>query len=533
MSNDDTLRHVESEIDRTFASSKLVNCGYAQAVWTLLSVNEDCFLKALASGTIDMHIFSDIHLNALTYPLRVCFHIVSDGNGPRTVYINDDYKLAWDWIEAAQDYSQFCSIFPLWHRGQIGLTVDGNRLAVDYRNERKHEYEAYNRLVRKEGKPDVQPPPPPHSILEMISAATTVRADSFRINFNPRLVAALVAWLAPAHKSRQTLPDDWVFDGFVLRDYRVVISTIQSMLFAWYQARHAVADAGVQGMGYISAVWIVGRDELFARLRRYTGVSQSTLERILSLLTFGSNGIRDPDIAAQPLIDLRNGSYALAPFVWLNSAAERNLCVLLNQILEQRRIYSDLKNEKENATRAEIIEALTPLGFAFGWGSVKGTNVDIAIVDHRNKACLCMELKWFIEPAEIREINARTRDLADGVAQAKTINALHARADKRLLKHVLKINAGYAFLSVVASQNWIGHDDVQDLDVPIIKVGHLLTKIQEVKALPGVIAWLKDRRYLPEEGTDYSIMPMEIACGEWRATWYGIQPHESSATKVI
>jgi hypothetical protein len=494
-----------------------------------LSVNEDYFLKALTSDKIDMHIFSDIHLNALTYPLRVCFKNASKESALRTAYIEDDYKLAWDWIEAAQDYSQFCSMFPLWHRGQIGLTVEGNHLAVDYRNERKHEYESYNRLVRKEGKPDVEPPPPPHTVAEMISMATTVKAGSFRINFDPRLVAGLVAWLAPLHKSGQTLPEDWGFDGFNMRDYRAVTSTIQSMLFAWHQARHAVADAGVEGMGYVSAVWVVERDELFARLRRYTGVSQSALERILGLHTFGSSGIRDPDIATQPLIDLCNGSYALAPFVWLNSAAERNLCVLLNQIPEQRRIYSDLTNNKESATKAEIIEVLTPLGVAFGWGDVKGTNVDIAIVDHRNKACLCLELKWFIEPAEIREITERTKDLADGVAQAKTINALHAQFDERLLKHVLKIDSGYSFLSVVASQNWIGHDDVQDPDVPIIKVGHLLTKIQEARALPDVIAWLKDRWYLPNEGKDYNIVPMEISCGGWQATWYGIEPLDSSA----
>jgi hypothetical protein len=165
-------------------------------------------------------------------------------------------------------------------------------------------------------------------------------------------------------------------------------------------------------------------------------------------------------------------------------------------------------------------------GFTFGDGKVKGTNVDVAIVDHRNKACLCLELKWFIEPAEIRVINERTKELADGVRQAKTINALHAQGDERLLKGVLKIDADYAFLSAVASQNWIGHGDVQDPDVPVIKAGHLLAKIVEAGSLPEVLRWLKDRRYLPKEGKDYSVMPMEICCGTWQATWYGIEASE-------
>jgi len=63
------------------------------------------------------------------------------------------------------------------------------------------------------------------------------------------------------------------------------------------------------------------------------------------------------------------------------------------------------------------------------------------------------------------------------------------------MKNVLKIDADYSFLSAVASQNWIGHVDVQDPEVPIIKVGHLLSKIAEVRSLPEVLGWLKDRKY--------------------------------------
>jgi hypothetical protein len=101
---------------------------------------------------------------------------------------------------------------------------------------------------------------------------------------------------------------------------------------------------------------------------------------------------------------------------------------------------------------------------------------------------------------------------------------LHANADERLTKNVLKIDADYLFLSVVASQNWIGHEGAQDPEVPIIKVGHLLSKIAEVRSLPEVIGWLMDRRYLPVEGKDYCVVPTKISCGSWRATWYGIKP---------
>lgn len=385
------------------------------------------------------------------------------------------------------------------------------------------EYEAYNRLVRKEARPEPDAASMPDELRRLLASATTSKADGFYLKYNPKLVSALVSWLSPVFDSRQTLPEDWAFSGFTLRDYRAVYSTLQSMLFARHQVRYDLASSGMPGLGYRSSVWVVPLVELVARLRRYTGIQTNVLHKILVLLTFGSNGIRVPDIATQPLIDLKNGLYALSPFVWLSSAGERNLCVLLNQIPEQKRIYADLTNEKEAATKREIVAFLTPLALSFGEGNVKGTNVDLAIIDRANKACLCLELKWFIEPAEIREIVERTKDLATGVEQAKIVNGLFAQEDEQLIKGVLKIDPSYSFLSVVASQNWIGHADVQDPEVPIIKVWHLLSKIKECGSLPEVLRWLRQREYLPLEGRDFSIVPMEISCGAWKAIWYGIK----------
>ena len=72
------------------------------------------------------------------------------------------------------------------------------------------------------------------------------------------------------------------------------------------------------------------------------------------------------------------------------------------------------------------------------------------------------------------------------------------------------------------SKNWIGKFDVQEKNTPIIKVGHLLETIREKGSLPEVLSWLRNRDYLPIQDKDFSIVPIEISCGKWRATWYGI-----------
>jgi hypothetical protein len=59
--------------------------------------------------------------------------------------------------------------------------------------------------------------------------------------------------------------------------------------------------------------------------------------------------------------------------------------------------------------------------------------------------------------------------------------------------------------------------------VPIIKVW-LLFKIRDCGSLRGAMEWLSNRMYLPVEGKDFEVKPMESTCGEWTCDWYGIKP---------
>ncbi|MEJ1966769.1 MAG: hypothetical protein WDO56_36580 [Gammaproteobacteria bacterium] len=519
-----TVEQAEREIDDAFAANALKNEGYAQAVWTLLSQTEDAYIKVLHTlpgGEID--IFTDIRMNSLTYPLRVCHRECPPSSKLRDVLIDAHYKLAWDWLTLSDHgYYNFSSIFPLWHRGKVKCAIEGNRLHADAPKDEKA-YEAYNRLIQKDAKQERPAILPHDTIAEAVLRKTTIGRDWCTVNFDPRLVAQLVSGLVPFTAVRHSLPEEWAFGGFTLGQYRKVFVTLQAMLWGWMVARNILIER-LHGLGYRTSVWVVPKAELSSRLRRYTGLDVGTVERILALMTFGASDIRNPDIAIQPLVDLRNGFFALSPFVWLNTNGERNLCVLLNQLPEQRKIYDRLKNEKETLLKAEMKDFLSVLGVNVRGGVVDGTDLDIAIIDRKSRDCLCLELKWFIEPAEIREINERTAELKGGVQQAKKIRALYERGDERLVRGVLDIEPGYGFMVAVASQNWIGHSEAQDPDVPIVKIWHLLRAIKDRGSLRSAMEWLKNRDYMPKEGTDFEIVPIEIGCGKWTAAWYGIKP---------
>jgi hypothetical protein len=526
---------VEAEIDLAFAANPLLDAGYAQAVWTLLSQNEDAYMRAVheLSDPVSLELFTDLRLNALTYPLRVCYLKAPTAHNKLATDLKDgDYKAARDWLEqACHGYYSFCAIFPLWRRKLLNIDILGDdRITASYVVPRDRAYEVYNRLLTKEARHESKEPIPTERIAEEVMANTTRGVDWFRINFSPPLVAKLVAGIEPLMGPRHLLPSGWAFDGFTLGDFKRIFITVQAMLWGWMIARNVVAASGMPGMGYRSSVWVVSHDELRARLRRYTDVGASVIERVITLLTFGACDVRDPDIAIQPLIDLRNGSYALSPFVWLNTHAERNLCVLLNQIPTQREIYERVKNEKESMLNEELEEFLLPLGLYSRSGEVDGTDVDIAIIDRAARICLCLELKWFIEPAEVREGQERTKELRRGIQQARKIWNLYLSADERLLSDILQIDSSYRFAVAVASVNWIGHADAQDSDVPIVKVWHLMRRISDTRSLEGVLDWLANREYLPREGSDFEIQPVDIQCGKWSCEWYVIKPLGASPT---
>jgi hypothetical protein len=519
------INSVEQEIDVAFDSNALTNVPWTQSAWTLLSAVEDHHFNIAVVHPLpeqEAAIYVDGLVNALTYPLRALHR-----RAPRMAamlerrYIEEHYLLAQEWLDAAEDYSHFCSIFPLYRAKEIELTINGDSIKPTNWSKTDLSYEAYDRFVanrepEREHQLDAGP------IYSTLRTCIRSSGGKYSIEFTRRLWNALERQFAPAFAARHVLPEDWQFSRFSLSQYRAVFTCLQIAAEAWFVARQIVAP-GVRGMAYESAVWTPGREALFKQLSRQTGLTLGTVRDIIRYLTFGEVGVRNPDAAIQPLVDLGNGHYGISPFLITNIDAERNLCVLLNQIPADRTLYSALVDDKEHQIRAETIESLQPLGLHFKYGEVGSTDVDLAIIDHASKVCLCIELKWFIEPAEIREVMMRSEELQKGVAQAKLLNSLFAKRDGRLLA-LLGIDSDYEFQAMVGSVNFIGRPGIQTPDIPIAKLWHVVSKIKESGSLAMAVRWLKLREYLPVNGRDYAIQEVPIECGRWRSHWYGIAP---------
>jgi len=225
--------------------------------------------------------------------MRVCAQRCRKGGKLDRQLIDADYTHARNWLDIAEDYSQFCTIFPMWHRKQIGLSVEGTRLVVKQHMLRSRQYEAYNRIILNEARPHAEIPLVPDVVERELVRATARDTDSFFIAFNPGLVASLVAWIGPYVRSHYSLPNHWSFLGFTLADFRSLHTAVVAMLLGWHNTRMYLASRGMPGMGYRSSVWVVAKDELIARLTRYSRVERAKVVVILDLLTFGNHSVRE------------------------------------------------------------------------------------------------------------------------------------------------------------------------------------------------------------------------------------------------
>lgn len=281
---------------------------------------------------------------------------------------------------------------------------------------------------------------------------------------------------------------------------------------------------------------LAGRDDLKRRIALYSQVDPDTVSEVLGDLTYGGRGIRQPDPFLQPLIPLNEQQLAILPELLMACSPERNLCSLLNKIPEERTVYQRLTKEKESKMRGEIEEMAVEKGFRTWHGFVPGRrdlgDVDIAVVSEAERACVLAQLKWFIEPAEPREGINRNQEIKKGISQALTLNQAFLARCPELLSS-LGITPEYKVIPLVISANWIGTPGVQHACVPVIEMQHLAEKIRISSGLQEVLNWLADRRYLPKEGRDYSIVHRRITVGNWTARWYGLGPQTGDQIRPL
>ncbi|EMR36938.1 hypothetical protein, partial [Vibrio harveyi] len=364
-------KDIEKEIDAAFENNSLTSIPYSQAVWELLSYLEYKYheLTVAPGSANDKAASIDNMINFMSHPLRCCFNkCVRQKMALKTSYIKSYADAAHDWYGKSYDYNNFCSIFPLVNRNELSLHVNGNTLKTSKDLSCGVPYEAYNRLTHKTGaseRSDVDTA----AILNVIENNTYLFGDKFAISWNESLSKSVISIFEQSQLVRYHLPETWLFSRFSFAEFRKIAIAISALSYARYVAT-TVNAASLPEFGYAQRVWVISKNELIRILIEATGYQKEKIISVLEYLTFGSMGIKYPDVATQPLFDSEDGNYLVSPFLFVNSDVERNICALLNQIDTDKKIYSSLVNEKEALLYKELEKELSTLGFRCESGKV-------------------------------------------------------------------------------------------------------------------------------------------------------------------
>ena len=527
------LRKAEQEIDNYYKSNPLLKLPFATAAWALLAFSEESMLKAHSAGEGSQYygIITDNSINDLNAPMYWLYNSCKKGGQVPFVSDDDVFQSSWNLFNLGKKYKVFGTAYTYASRGWLELEIleSAIRPADDFFGD--IEYEAYNRLIKPHKSAKALSSMDFGNVLpfKAIQHSLKIQDNRFRYKLNPRMVSETRASLKPTFDTLFSLPSEWQFSRYSLEDFRKVFEVISTIASIHLTARGLAIERGCAADGYADSIYVPTCDELLRRIVRYSGVSEAKILSIFDDLTYGNRGIEHPDPALQPLIKLNSKNYAIAPHLWICSAAERNLTVLLNRLPSEKSIYAKLTNEKESLMRERLTDALADEGYRFIWGNVPNLpDIDLAIITDSEKACLLLELKWFIEPAEVREIVNKSKEIEKGISQLLQLKRAFTENHKSLLEK-LGIDSNYKLEGVVASDNWIGHTRVQSPEIPVIQIDHLTAKLKAVESFRSAMDWLKDRKYLPKTDQHFKVNNSTATIGRWKLKWYEIEPLIESA----
>jgi len=523
------LRAVEREVDNYYERNALVGIPFTSAAWHFLSYCEDISFGRMLQGDnasiYDAGLFAEGLATHLKYSMSWLRSRCPSGGTIRCEYNEPMYEASHDLSLLAEAYILFETAFTYASRNLARLSLDNKTKTIIASQEMLTDarYEAYDHLVKI---PGTMPSGPRASIRDLIGPLVKVQSQSFRYSLTPRIVATVSQWLQPLWDEHFRLPDNWQFLCCSLGEFRRVWQALESLVFIHIAARAAAARQGCLGAGYVNGLLLMSPDEVLARLKRYSGVDESTVYQIIIYLTYGACGIRKPDPVIQPLIRLSEGQYAIMPHLILSSSPERNFAVLLNRIPAERNSYSRLVQSKEALMKSRISPALANLRLRSFSGYIPNTgalpDIDLALVDDVEKACLLLQMKWFIAPDEIGEVIQKSKEIEEGIAQQLRLNQA-ITANPRPFYEALGIDSSYRVGCAVISENYVGLPSIQHPDVPVVQEDHLVRKLISGGHLASLLDWLATRAYLPIKGMHFEVVEETSRIGEWTVRWPGIK----------
>lgn len=526
------LRLIEQEIDNYYRINSLTNISFSAASWYFMSFCEDISVAYdLYAGNRqslrEVSTFVDKFVVSLNHPFIWLWNSCIPGGRIPFSYDEDYYVASKDLLDIGDNYINFESAFTYASRGLVDLKLEENTIGSSPPFGSDSRYEAYDILVNPINVPSDIEIDKLNNLIDIIEQSLKINGEKFHYQLNPKVVNIASELLTTLYKNRFTLPEEWQLTNYNIREFRKFFLALEAISYVHFLARLRAVQRGCVKMGYSGGIFVATEDELLRRLVRYSGLSEIVVTHLIADFTYGNRNILKPDPAIQPLIKINERNYAIMPSLVISSSMERNFTILLNKLPSEKNIYLKLVDEKEGLMREKIKnDIVLPCVRYYNGDIIKGRglgDIDLAIINDEEKACLFLELKWFIAPSEPRELIEKSEEINRGVTQLVRLSEIITK-EPQIIFNKLKIDMSYRISFAVVSENSIGLQNVQHHDIPVIQVDHFTKKINLTMSILEMIEWLTNRSYLPIEGVHYNVVDQISQIGMWSLRWYGIEP---------
>lgn len=521
------LRLIEGQIDEYHKRNQLTTLPFAQAAWYYMAFCEDFLmihgLKGHSDAFLDNVALTDEWIADLKSPLFWLYSCCAIGGRLSQSMDMGLYESAREMFSFSERYSPFEYAFTYASRGLFQISLQDGVIVPSDDLRLSIQLQAYDYLVRAgDTKDDFDFGP----MFELVKPLLRVDGPRFTYKLNPRLMSTAMELLGPLLDRRYSLPDRWKFSRYSMADFKKVSQVLVTIGYIHLAVRLLAIQQGCEALGYLDSIFLASPSELSSRLVRYSGCEAQKVDALIEDMTYAGRGVERPDPAIQPLVMLNDETYALMPSLVTNSWMERNFIVLLNRIPAEKAIYASLVREKEVMMRDRIIGELCLPSLRFFHGKAvryrRVGGVDLALISDAEKICIILELKWFVMPAEVREIMEKSEEIEKGVNQLLQLSDVISQDSTDFFRR-LQIDQSYRLVYAVVSDNFIGMHKTKYPQVPVVQAAHLIRKANQFGGLQELSAWLENHDYLPVEGIHYEVVEEVWKIGEWALKWLGMR----------
>lgn len=530
------IKAVEERVDRFFDEQSLPTGELNSARWIVCTVSEDLqrFMLIEAAKTwhqkdarTDRGRFIGIVDNSkyqLRHALDLCARrLTSTGQEGRIETNGDNYGKAAKLLDVAKQYADATRLFSSTHAGDSTLQIDRDGEIIEpVQDPHVGQYGTMEFLLHADREDAVTlflvialfsgpffDLPTIDSVggwaPEIHEIVKRTRVRHGRVNYRLRVELAdgiFQSFLAPP----TSLLDGWEFPWASVAQVRRYFAGLQAICLYHLLAVHfGASKESLRGVGLDQICLDLSVDVLDDQIGRLAKLPIDVVKSITRVLTFGYS-TTTPDPALQPLIPIGRIALAIPCMLILSSNWARNMLSLHARVspktfdarsaIFEKRMIGDLIGKVPDRFRRAVNRTIQT--------GVDSEEVDLVLADHEEGTILIAELRWMIQPGDVREVINRKREMRKKVRQAeRKLNAILSSIDEVANQLELPVRKDWKVRAIVLVEGFGGLPSQIPNVIPIVPTDVFIEVLRADAGLDHAHAILCAPIWLPRADVDY------------------------------